>query len=107
MPKLSGVRRGCVIEQLNLELSTNWEVGDVAICITPGSEMEGKEVIVLTSAFEVPDWPDLVHEVDPGFPPGDDWSGWGAERRHLRSLPDPNRPGTWDECIFKPKQLVT
>jgi hypothetical protein len=41
--------------------------------------MEGKEVTILTSPYQVLDKPDLVHEVDPGFPPGDKFSGWAAE----------------------------
>ena len=84
----------------------DWNVGDVAVCITPGSPMEGKEVAILSPAYPVPDKTDLVHEVDPGFSPGD-YSGWGAERRHLRPLPDPNERSTWDDCVFKPRELVS
>ena len=84
----------------------DWNVGDVAVCITPGSPMEGKEVTILSPAYPVPDKTDLVHEVDPGFSPGD-YSGWGAERRHLRPLPDPNEPSIWDDCVFKPRELVS
>ena len=84
----------------------NWQIGDVAICITPGSPMEGKKVIILTPAFPCPGKKDLVHQVDPGFPPGD-YSGWGAERRHLQPLPHPNGLSTWDDCVFKPKELVS
>ena len=83
----------------------NWEVGDIAICITPGSPMEGKEVTILTPAYPRPDKIDLVHHVDPGFPVGP-YAGWGAERRHLRPLPDPNESGSWDNCVFKPRELV-
>lgn len=96
-----------MIEQLVLQLSVIWKVSDVALCITPGSEMEGREVTILSPAYPVPDKPDLVHQVDPGFPPGDGYISWGAERRHLRPLPDPNLPGTWDDCVFKPSELVT
>jgi hypothetical protein len=96
-----------MIEQLVLQLSMNWEVGDVALCITPGSGMEGKEVTILTPAYSAPEKPDLVHEVDPGFPPGSNYRSWGAERRHLRPLPDPNELGSWDDCVFKPRELAT
>ena len=82
-----------------------WEIGDVAICITPGSPMEGKEVTILSPAGLEPDKIDLVHLVDPGFPAGGR-SLWAAERRHLRPLSDPNEPSTWDECVFKPRVLV-
>ena len=83
----------------------NWQIGDIAICTTPGSEMDGKEVVILSAAWPHHDKIDLVHWVDPGFSPGD-YAGWGAERRHLRPLPDPNEPGTWDDCVFKPRELV-
>ena len=84
----------------------NWEVGDVAICVTPGSPMENKEVIILSPALPYLDKFDLVHEVDPGFSAGPD-AGWGAERRHLRPLPDSNELSTWDECVFKPEETVS
>jgi len=83
-----------------------WEIGDVAICIAPGSEMENKEVTIISDAFFEPDKIDLVHQVDPGMSPGD-YSGWGAERRHLRPLPHPNELSTWDDCAFKPKEMVS
>ena len=83
-----------------------WKIGDVAVCITPGSEMEGKEVTILSPAFTYHDKIDLVHQVDPGFSPSD-YCGWGAERRHLRPLPHPNELSTWDDCAFKPKETVS
>jgi hypothetical protein len=69
--------------------------------------MEGKEVTVLTPAYPVSDKPDLVHQVDPGFSPGTSYASWGAERRHLRPLPDPSQPGSWDCCVYKPRELVS
>jgi hypothetical protein len=69
--------------------------------------MEGKEVTILTSAYPRPEKTDLVHQVDPGFPPGDNYFGWGVERRHLRTVPDPHEPGKWDDCVFKPRELVS
>lgn len=83
-----------------------WKIGDVAICITPGSPMEGKEVTIVSDANKYSGKTDLVHMVDPGFPPGD-YVGWGAEKRHLRPLPDPNELSTWDDCVFKPRELVS
>ena len=82
-----------------------WKVGDIAICITPGSPMHNMEVIILSGPCPVPDKPDLVHLVDPGMALGE-YIGWGAERRHLVPLPDPNTPSTWEECVFKPKELL-
>ena len=85
----------------------NWEIGDVAVCVTPGSPMEGMEVTILSPAYPYREKTDLVHEVDPGFSPGGDYRTWGVERRHLRPLPDPNEPSKWDESVFKPRELVT
>ena len=85
----------------------NWEIGDVALCVTPCSPIEGMEVTILTPAHPYPDKTDLVHHVDPGFSPGDDFFGWAVERRHLRPLPNPNEPSTWDESVFRPRELVT
>jgi len=83
----------------------NWEVGDVALCITPGSPMEGKEVTIMSPAFPRSEKRDLVHIVDPGYPPGD-FGAWAAERRYLRPLPDTNEPSTWDKCVFNPRDLA-
>ena len=85
----------------------NWEIGDVALCVTPGSRLEGKEVTILTPAYPRLEKTDLVHHVDPGFPPPEEDAAWGVERRHLRPLPHPDEPSTWDECAFKPRELVT
>jgi hypothetical protein len=85
----------------------NWEVGDVAICIRPGSPMEGKEVTILTPAYPRPEATDLVHHVDPGFPAPEEDAIWGVERRHLRPLPSPRDPSTWEDCVFKPGELVS
>ncbi len=56
----------------------NWEIGDVVICITPGSELENKEVTIISDAFVELDKIDLVHQVDPGFSPGE-YSGGGPK----------------------------
>ena len=85
----------------------NWEVGDVALCVTPGSRLEGKEVTILSPAYPRSEKTDLVHHVDPGFPPPNEYHGWGVERRHLRPLPDPNKPSTWDDSVFRPKYTVS
>ena len=88
-------------------LSVNWKPGDIAICITPGSPMENREVTIVEGPFRVDYKPDFVYIVDPGMPVGPGpYLCWGAERRHLRPLPDPNSPSSWDECVFKPRELV-
>ena len=44
-----------------------WKIGDIAICVTPGSAMENKEVTILTLGTRHLGKRDLVYEVDPGF----------------------------------------
>ena len=92
----------------------SWKVGDIAICITPDSEMEGCEVEIISGlkkhmsmdvggiAREV-----LQHYVDPGIPPRKGCIGWGAAPQNLIPLPPANEVTTWEECIFKPRELVT
>ena len=91
--------------ELSRRADMKWRVGDVAICITPGSPMRNREVIILSEPFEAPDKVDLVHMVDPGMSPAP-FAGWGAERRHLLPLSHPDAPSTWEECVFKPQESV-
>lgn len=67
--------------------------------------MQNMEVVIVSPAYPVPGREDLVHQVDPGIPPGDIYACWGAERRHLIPLPGPNTPTTWEHCVFKPHAL--
>jgi len=83
----------------------NWQIGDFAICITPGSRLENRQVMIISRPLVHPDKADVVYRVHPRFPDEDNW-GWGAERRHLRPLPEPYEPSTWDDCVFKPRELV-
>ena len=92
----------------------NWNIGDIAICITPGSDMEGLEVEIVSGlsrhmAMSVSGIVRelLQHYVDPGIPPRKGCVGWGALPQHLKPLPPANEVTTWDECIFKPRALVT
>ena len=87
------------------EQKVDWQVGDFAVCITPGSKLENRQVMIVSRALVDPSRADVVYRVHPGFSDGANW-GWGAERRHLRPLPEPNEPGTWDDCVFKPRELV-
>ena len=84
----------------------NWKIGDAAICVTPGSKLEHRQVAVVSRALVDPDKANLVYRVHPGFADGDNWC-WGTERRHLRPLPDPNERSTWVDCVFKPRELVS
>ena len=67
----------------------NWQIGDLVICITPGSKLENRQVMVISRPLVDLSKADVVYCVHPGFPDGENW-GWGAERRHLRPLPNPN-----------------
>ena len=63
-----------------------WQVGDIALCITPGSDMQGLEVVILSPPIWDSGKKSLVHLVDPGIPlPESDEPciGWGAEQRYL------------------------
>lgn len=58
-----------------------------------GTTGQGQQVI--SKPLEHPDRPDLVYWVHPGFPDGDN-RGWGAEKRHLRTVPDWIEPIEWE-----------
>lgn len=73
----------------------DWQVGNFALCITPGSKLENRVVMVISKPLEHPDKPDVVYWVHPGFPDGGNW-GWGAEKRHLRPVPDWIEPIEWE-----------
>ena len=94
----------------------NWKVGDIAICITPGSKMEGLEVEIVSAlqgpdkAYEADGSKGSVgshHEVDPGMPTVMHGNVWCAQPNELIPLPPANEVTTWEECIFKPRELVT
>ena len=93
----------------------SWKIGDIAICITPGSRMEGCEIIIRrgleTRAHGGNDgFPPKIsptYGVDPGFPTPNGAEWWAAEPQHLIPLPPANEVTTWDASIFKPRELVT
>ena len=74
---------------------------------------ESHPVVLLETAYRGfraiprPEATDLVHHVDPGFPAPEVDAVWGVERRHLRPLPSPRDPSTWEDCVFKPGELVS
>jgi len=91
----------------------NWKVGDKAICITPGSRMEGLEVVItrglqyresITSGL-------YAHRygVDPGFPPDPLVGTFAARPENLIPVPD-NYDGLelskWDECPWQPEKVT-
>ena len=78
-----------------MRLQTDWQVGDIALCITPGSDMEGLEVVILSQPIWDRGKRAVVYLVDPGIPlPETDKPciGWGAEQRHLVPLPAETDP---------------
>ena len=83
----------------------DWQIGDFAMCITPGSKLENRQVMIVSRPLVDPSKADLVYRVHPGFSDGDNWS-WGAEKRHLCALPDWIEPSTWEGSVFKPSELV-
>jgi len=83
----------------------DWQIGDFAICITPGSKLENRVVMVISRPLVDPSKADVVYWVHAGFPNGDSW-GWGAERRHLRPVPDWIDPIEWEGGALKPGELV-
>ena len=78
----------------------DWQIGNFAICITPGSKLENRVVMVVSKPLVDPSKEDVVYRVHPGFPDENNW-GWGAEKRHLRRLPDWIEPIEWERGRFK------
>jgi hypothetical protein len=83
----------------------DWQIGDFAICITPGSKLENRLVRVISRPLVDPSKADVVYRVHPGIPNENNW-GWGAEKRHLRPLPDGIDPNEWEAGPFIPGELV-
>jgi len=83
----------------------SWEIGDFAICITPGSKLENRVVMVVSRPLVDPSKEDVVYWVHPGFPDEDNW-GWGAEKRYLHPVPDWIEPIEWDRGRFRPGEPV-
>ena len=83
----------------------NWEIGDAAICITPGSKLENRLVKIISRPLVDPSKADVVYCVHPGFPDRNNY-GWGAEKRHLQPLPDGIEPNEWEAGPFIPSELV-
>lgn len=96
-----GVRR---IESRGRQI-VDCQIGDFAICITPGSKLENRLVVVISRALVDPSKADVVYWVHPGFPDEDNW-GWGAEKRHLRLVPGWIDPIEWEGGALKPGELV-
>lgn len=83
----------------------DWQIGDFALCVTPGSQLENRVVMVASKPLVDPSKEDVVYRIHPGFHDGDN-GGWGAERRHLRPLPDWIEPIEWERGQFRPGEAV-
>lgn len=83
----------------------DWQIGDFALCITPGSKIENRVVMIVSKPLVDPSKEDVVYRVHPGFSEWNNWE-WGAEKRHLRPLPDGVEPIEWQGGPFIPGELV-
>ena len=83
----------------------DWQIGDFAICITPGSKLENRQVMIISRALVDPNKCDVVYWVHPGFSDWGSW-GWGAERQHLRPLPDWIEPSAWEGGVVQLSELL-
>ena len=82
----------------------NWKIGDIAIVVKSGyidptvvdMRIFGEEVEIIGLGVDDYDW-----EIQ-------DRSGerYYTREKCLRPLPPPNEITSWDECIFKPMELV-
>ena len=89
-----------------------WQVGDVAICVDPGSRAFGMEVEIISNLQEFYSSREdrhyfIGHRYNPGIPAHFPHNSWASEPQHFEPLPDGNQASTWEQCIFKPKELVT
>ena len=90
----------------------NWNIGDIAICITPGSNIDGLEVEITSGLHSAPSSEPhtngvAMYTIDPGFPPPPPFTHYASTPQNLIPLPPANEVTTWEECIFKPRELVT
>lgn len=46
----------------------NWQIGDLAICITPGSKLENRQVMVISRPLVDPSKADVVYVCSPRIP---------------------------------------
>jgi hypothetical protein len=83
----------------------DWHIGDYALCITPGSKIENRMVMVVSRPLIDPSKEDVVYRVHPGFSDTNNW-GWGAEDRHLHPVPDEIEPMEWEAGPFIPGEPV-
>jgi hypothetical protein len=83
----------------------DWQIGDFALCVTPGSKLQNRVVMVISKPLVDLSKEDVVFWVHPGFADGNNW-GWGAEKRHLCPVPDWIEPIEWERGVFRPGEPV-
>ena len=91
----------------------NWKIGDRAICITPGSKMNGCEVVIISDLNEFICGKTFKHfhghDVDPGFPPPPYGIAWATQPKYLIPIKD-NYDGLeltkWSECPWQPEKVT-
>jgi hypothetical protein len=83
----------------------DWQFGDFALCVTPGSKIENRVVMIVSRPLNHPDKPDVVYRVHPGFPEKNNW-GWGAEKRHLLPIPFEIEAIEWKAGPFFPGETI-
>jgi len=82
----------------------NWKVGDMAIFVgrtvnvPSGTEVE----IIRIGGHSKSDCVIFV----PGFPSRHSNKCWGTQFNRLKKLPPPNEVTSWEDCIFRPTELV-
>jgi len=86
----------------------NWKVGDIAILVRfPGDKMTGgsnryvgEQVTLVSPIFFIDQH--LWHwriELSDGFLVN-------ACERHLKPIPPPEEKGSWEDCIWKPQEIL-
>lgn len=90
----------------------NWKPGDRALCITPGSNICGLEVTVMSGlqfdlAIEIDGSVGFSshHIVEPDICERD--FIWVASPRHLKPIYDGNQKSSWEDCAWTPDEVVT
>ncbi len=84
----------------------NWNPGDIAIYVGPDLDRiigQTVEIISITDSRLEP-WDNCAIHTSEKSPHS---SGlWGCRFSELEPLPPLNEVTTWDECVFKPRELV-
>lgn len=83
----------------------DWQIGDMPLCVTPGSEIENRLVMVVSKPLVELSKEDFVYWVHAGFAFPKNW-GWGADKRHPLPMPDTIESNEWESGPFIPGEPV-